>query len=357
MQQLSLKKKLLFSAIVVALFFVIIEIGLRIGIRILDKINTENTVTNLFDTYERFDSDYIIGLKENFRELDSQGNIALQINSHGFRGPEFEAKKSAGTQRIFIAGDSVVFGIRPESCPYPAQLGALFQSKNMPHIEVINAGIEGTNSTQMLQRLKKDILQYDPDTLLLAVGWNDIYTGIPGRFQGLWRFFNNFYTIKTYRRILFTKIKPALSEITESTTESNSEQTLRYRNFVPEAYIANIRSMREVAQQHHFQLVLVTLPHILGPNISEHALKIIHYPHFTNDIKIIEILADRYNDTLRKLAQELQLPLIDLERHIEALPNKEPYFTDTIHTTCEGNTIIANFLYQELLRQELTKAL
>ena len=46
-----------------------------------------------------------------------------------------------------------------------------------PNIEVINAGISGHKSTDMLERFQRDVLDKKPDLVMISVGVNDVWHG------------------------------------------------------------------------------------------------------------------------------------------------------------------------------------
>ena len=53
------------------------------------------------------------------------------------------------------------------------------------------------------------------------------------------------------------------------------------------------------------------------------------------------------------MALDEQLPIVDLARHFEDLPDVRPYFYDTMHTNSEGMALIAGFLEAGLVREGL----
>lgn len=99
-------------------------------------------------------------------------SIAVDINSHGLRGPETTYEKSASTYRILNLGDSVVmgWGVRVEDT-YGQQLEAILnrQGASDLHYEVINAGVPGWSLENALAYLQAEGLKYEPDLILLDV--------------------------------------------------------------------------------------------------------------------------------------------------------------------------------------------
>ena len=118
----------------------------------------------------------------------------ININSHGFRGPEFEAEKPDDTYRIFVIGGSSAFGIgTADGSTIPAHLERMYREANpfpQLRIEVINAGMVHAQSYTESLMVKNQILQLDPDLLIVYDGHNDIQYSIdnPGRDEGWFRY-------------------------------------------------------------------------------------------------------------------------------------------------------------------------
>ena len=100
----------------------------------------------------------------------------LIINNLGFRGPYFEKNKSPDTFRIVAMGGSTTAGMYENELTYPRLLERMLSrsSTGKRKIEVINAGVWGYTSCQVMKRYKKDIVDLKPDLILLMSGWNDI---------------------------------------------------------------------------------------------------------------------------------------------------------------------------------------
>lgn len=99
-----------------------------------------------------------------------------RTNSLGVRGPEYERPAVPGVIRIVVVGDSVTMGAGvEEEDTYAARLGAALAARHAgQRFEVINAGLAGLDVAQVVGRLEKVGLPYDPD--LIVYGWtmNDI---------------------------------------------------------------------------------------------------------------------------------------------------------------------------------------
>ncbi|MBZ0272839.1 hypothetical protein K8I61_12445 [bacterium] len=99
------------------------------------------------------------------------------VNSLGFRGPEFDARKPANTVRIFCVGDSTTFGhtLRPHetySAHLPALLADAWPGKRA---EVINAGVPGTTLPQHIYRVRAKVLPLQPDIVVVQTAFDANY--------------------------------------------------------------------------------------------------------------------------------------------------------------------------------------
>ncbi|MGE4158638.1 MAG: SGNH/GDSL hydrolase family protein [Planctomycetota bacterium] len=97
-----------------------------------------------------------------------------RINSLGFRDKEFKVAKEPGTLRLVMVGDSVVAGERgPVDHTFPRKLGAILTTLNDRPVEVINAGLSGTNTLQQSVIVRDLALPLEPDIVLHMFTGND----------------------------------------------------------------------------------------------------------------------------------------------------------------------------------------
>ena len=124
-------------------------------------------------------------------------------NELGYRGDSFSLKKPAGTFRIVAIGASATYGFGVNAHQaYPAVLqDVLRDDYHYRHVEVINAGVLGYSSYEVLANFQFRLLELDPDLLLYYGAKTDADTRFedPGCFndpsplyglttyQGLWR--------------------------------------------------------------------------------------------------------------------------------------------------------------------------
>jgi lysophospholipase L1-like esterase len=95
----------------------------------------------------------------------------VHINSHGTRGPEFNALKPTNTIRIVSLGDSKTFGWGlSEAETYSSLLEKSLQDRVGParRVEVINAGVNAYSYPQMHVYLRNVGLKYSPDIVIVG---------------------------------------------------------------------------------------------------------------------------------------------------------------------------------------------
>lgn len=103
------------------------------------------------------------------------GEYEVRVNRLGFRGPEVSDRPPEGVHRVLVLGDSVAFGEGlAESDTFPVRLeAALNRGRSAARYEVINAGVSGYNTTAEAALLRHRGMQLQPQTILLAVSFND----------------------------------------------------------------------------------------------------------------------------------------------------------------------------------------
>lgn len=114
-------------------------------------------------------------LTKNYKSLDG-----LNIhNSLGFRGPEILVPKPGNVYRIAIIGGSTAYtsGVKYWRNDFARQLEKQLRKEySYENIEVINAGVPGYNSWEMLINLEFKVLDLNPDLIIIYENTNDVHT-------------------------------------------------------------------------------------------------------------------------------------------------------------------------------------
>lgn len=129
-------------------------------------------------------------------------------------------------------------------------LNALYPQQNM---EVINAGISGHKSTDMIARFQRDVLDKKPDLVTISVGVNDVWHG----------FYDNHpkgdgprgVPLDLYRKNVESMVEQALAagaKVVMLSTTVIGEDLANGENAKAEAYNA---ALRDIANKHHLTFV------------------------------------------------------------------------------------------------------
>src|SRR5262249_54590414 len=135
----------------------------------------------------------------------------VNTNERGFRGGAVTSPKPVGRRRIVVLGGSAVFGTGASSdeATFPARLQAALRARSGREVEVVNGGAPAYVSGQELARLIYEVVDLEPDVVIVYDGFNDLNSpllfdprpGYPSNFAWLERavHFNSFRTLVTYR--------------------------------------------------------------------------------------------------------------------------------------------------------------
>lgn len=179
MTQLSTRKKLLFTLILLAVFGGIAEGAARIYLHQVKGYTGGKLLQYEFDPYKN--------ITPTPSYVDSRG---VTHNAQGFRRSSDVARvKPPGTYRIFLMGGSTAYGLggvwphiqkRYEVLKNSETIDAYLERQltaRFPgtRFEVINAAIPSIWTHHHLIYLNQTILKYSPDMVILLDGYNDFY--------------------------------------------------------------------------------------------------------------------------------------------------------------------------------------
>lgn len=332
---LSVGKTIIFSTLIVAVILSGTELALRVW-------------ANYFRLpYLTYNAEYgRPALVPNAKIMTALEHV--EVNSRGFVGPEFEKRKASNVRRIISLGDSCTFagGWYPRT--YPGKLGELIKNKYPGQtVEVINAGISGYNSEFALARLQTELLDYDPDLVIIYIGWNDLMKVNPanpaatGQHSGLANILNQSYLVKAYSKFIFFYLRPL---ITKPTLTSDPQEAAAFDNFVPQSYRANLEAMMETLKARNVKAMLFTLPTVVSPNMSYDDLERDHviFPYYGGSYSLEKFLSllRAYNRVVKEVGAKYGVEVVDLYSIINRYP-KDDLFEDTMHPNAKANAIIA----------------
>lgn len=207
--------------------------------------------------------------------------------------------------RIVALGDSITNGAGlagvKESETFRAITQRELSEKLGQPVEVINAGVNGDIVTQAIERLEKDVLAHQPDLVTVMFGGND---------AGFYRPATNGFADTP--RVKQTKFKATLNELVDR------------------------------LQAAEITVVLMTSPPMTERYGGMHLEA--YRKHGIN------FLVEEYAESVRQVAAEKQLALVDVYQAIKKNPKRLDYFPDGLHPDPRGHRVIADLLVERLAR-------
>ena len=283
--------------------------------------------------------------------------IKYTINSKGFRGKEFNIKKDG--VRIIAFGGSTTIGLESsDEETYPSQLEILLNGKNKVNYEVLNMGFSSKSLNYIKNLFFNEAYLYDPDIILIYNNRNSImYDGgyidppkLNLRFLKL-----NYYlqeNIMTYR-IMFKFYKRILNLSLDSNylkspfgNKGISEDYLRT------GYTNSLIEVIEFAKQKQIEVILIKQAYLFDNQIMQELdtftvdelIKFYKQDYFLKKLNLSEtvnfwsVLGTILNKKINEIKIYKNVIIVDPRK---ALTSSEQNFTDYLHLTPKGNSILA----------------
>jgi len=321
-----------------------------------------NLLSNLFE-------EDISGIPHNVPNMTYQ---KWKINSFGFRGKEIDFEKKKGGIRIVCLGGSESFGFyESEGKEWPSQLGEMLRDK-FQTVEVINVSVAGLRVTQRKDYVGKYVLPLKPDFMIIfhqriLEYVKESIRGVkgkegPSRRRGKKLKNIEDASISVFAKRAFSKIEDVLMRCCPQKFITKYRlKTLRRRirkkekkylihkepmNEVPDnivfEYEGDLKAFIHYLKENHIVPILSTFPALVTPfnrDIHEEILlatRLIFCIELSENgiLHALRVL----NDTMRKVAKEENLILIDNENLI---PKTREYFGDNFHYTDKGAEFLA----------------
>lgn len=298
---------------------------------------------------------YLIGVLRPGGATSGRGRTA-SVNSHGYRGAEFERPKPPGVVRVLAIGGSTTFdvAVSSDAATWPHQLaGALAERFPSSRIEVVNGGHPGYTTLEMLLKLELvDLDVVEPDVVVAFVGLNDLQPcAAPG--------FRADYSVghaEVQRRFLGFESRPPgllersllLAKIHRRLGDAPPEMpdTPRFDRPLPEAeavYRRRLADIARAARDRGAEIVFLTQKTRLAadrPIATSDSISALRWlPYLTLDGMIAGM--ERYNAITRAAAESLGAPLVDVATGFDA---RDDEFADYCHWTDEGAARMARFV-------------
>jgi len=208
-----------------------------------------------------------------------------------------------GSVRIVALGDSITNGARlagvNEAETFRQITRRELTEKLGRTVEVVNAGVNGDIATLALKRLKTDVLDREPDIVTIMFGGNE---------AGFYRPETNGFADTP--RVEREQFRAALGTLVD-----------------------RLRAAR-------ITVVLMTCPPMTKRYGGAHL-----EPYRKHGINF---LVQDYAQTMRDVAAEKQVELVDVYRAFDSNPARLDYFPDGLHPDARGHRVIADLLVERL---------
>ena len=271
----------------------------------------------------------------------------ILINDLGFRGPFFQKQRDQDTFRIVALGGSTTAGMYENELTYPRILERMLNrsSTGKRKIEVINAGVWGYTSCQVVKRYKKEIIDLKPDLILLMSGWNDINKMRVSNIERKSQYCMDHHPILVQSnifRFLRLKIKENFNKFTVESGNRVLRKNIKF-------YMENLIEIIEDAKINGTEVVLVSLPGLFeGGHVDNFSA----YAQFnglsSREINYRQKVLILINSLKRKLAEDYK-HVFYVDNGLSPLTRKKMlFFADAIHPTGSGNRVLAFQLFKYL---------
>lgn len=362
--------KIVFLIFIVSLSFTITEISSRIflsyNVPIHKRINFELKYkeVNNYQILEPFQSLFKVTRGEII-----QDSLFYYINRYGQNGTDFDFKKKDGELRIVFMGGSHIFdqGFHHfKGGPFTELIMTKFKQEN---IRIINAGIPGNNLSDIFNRLKHDILNFEPDIVIINSIWNDLkvinrynerkiwvkksnsidknpiihsmnkYDDYLG-WSSVYRKVRDYYWMKKFR-INFN------SQITEQINNINREE---YQGDVRlgllNHYVKYLNKSIQLLKENNILPILAIEERLINSNNSKDEKNKIQY-RMVNLDKHDELVSlyEKCDSVLYEISKKHDITLFDINKE---MPKNLKYFTDHVHTTELGSRFMAEEYFKRL---------
>jgi len=282
-----------------------------------------------------------------------------EVNSLGYRGPEFNYSKPSNTFRVVALGGSTTWGYAVDNAhTYPRELERALNHDGSARFEVINAGMPGHNSAENLIKLHLRVLDLEPDMIIIYQAYNDLKANGPNGCQRdyshyrlrrgkvgvpfLQRHWRLAYALFTIDRLNALRRALPLKKTKFDRLDDVSDDCVL-------AFKENLRNMIHLARSHGVEVVLCTYARSLTTdNLANHPDQFkplwSHVPHLSYAGMMRGF--ERYNTAIIELGLEEEVAVVHQD---QLMPPDFDHFYDHVHFTAKGTRRFAGNLADHIL--------
>ena len=361
------KTELILPVFSLVLTFIMLEIGARLWLNYL-------ATPDQFDRYVLFTS---IDPKEfaftphpylSYYPTPNYRKGLTSHNSMGYRSDEFPLEKPSEVYRIVVLGGSSTYdvSIKDNANTFTAQLERLLKDDyGYQNVQVINAGVPGYNSWEILVNLEFRVLDLDPDLIIIYEGTNDVHARMvePSAYRGddlgrrqawhvpsvaLWE---HSALLRILSRAMNLTRQISIDDFVSSSTyvswpyeyrlsEDNLDPIEILKENPPIYFRRNLENMSAIAKEHDVEIMFSTWAY--SPYLNDYASEGYYQQGFQEN-----------NSVVKEVAADQQIPLFDF---VEVMPQDAKYWADGRHVNEAGALVkarlFAEFIYAQGLIEQ-----
>jgi len=286
-------------------------------------------------------------------------------NSLGYRNDEFTLEKPSGVYRIVALGGSSTYdvSIKDNAATFTAQLERLLKEDyGYQNVQVINAGVPGYNSWEILVNLEFRVLDLDPDLVIIYENTNDVHARMvePSAYRGddlgrrqAWQvppvaLWEHSALLRIVSRMMNMSRQISIDDFVSSPTyvswpyeyrlsEDNLDPAEILKENPPIYFRRNLENMSAIAKDHDIRILLTTWAH--SPYLKDYAAEDYYQDGFKEN-----------NDVIEEVAADQQVPIFDFAA---LMPQDAKYWADGRHVNEEGALVKARLFAEYLHDQRL----
>ncbi len=284
-------------------------------------------------------------------------------NSLGYRNDEFPLEKPDGVYRIVALGGSSTYdvSIKDNSETFTAQLEKLLNEEyGYTNVQVINAGVPGYNSWEILVNLEFRVLDLDPDLVIIYEGTNDVHARLvqPAAYRGddsgrrqAWQpphvaLWERSAMLRILSRAMNFTRQVSVDDFVSAPTyvswpfesrliENDLDPAEILKKNPPIYFRRNLENMIAIAKEHDVQILFSTWAH--SPYLNDYASQGYYQQAFREN-----------NEVVKEVAMSHDIPLFHFA---SVMPQEAIYWADGRHIN-EAGALVKARLFAEFIDAE-----
>jgi lysophospholipase L1-like esterase len=369
-----------------AILFAVLVVTLLLSVEILFRLGYRFMKGQIYHSFPRlnFNKIYVkphpyipFVMKRNFKtETAGPANYPLhkgrfsfgQYNTNnigfvnGVKGDrDVATPKPEGLYRINCIGASTTGNYIVDNghvFSFPLELEKLLKSTMATPVEVNNCGQGGYNSADIMVRFALQVIDTQPDIVVIYHAYNDIRAYLTAGFESDYSHVRcnlgeNYWKFALAARIPYIPLKflnfsvnqwlPAniRNSLLDQVTIGNFDTRLDL-SIGLSTYQRNLQHIIDICQSNGIQVILSTYCHFLHDAIKEEPLHLLYADAVNEENKI-----------MRRLAHKNGIKLVD---NAVLVPDEERYFVDSVHFTPDGMQLVAKNIANVIIGKDLLDA-